>query len=532
MNTIDTETVYDAVIVGGGLAGLTVAYQLRDKNILVLEKEDRFGGRARSEKIGKVTNNIGTQFFSDSDAPTIKMFNELGVTRTYPKPTKVPMALDVNGTYYADATKYFSPKVIGQFIKLVFRCYRKYRVFLLPMNDPRWQELVGGNAKDLHEGIGDELMDFMNLFLRGTCLSKPERTSAGMGAAFGASLDQGKIAIVDNGFDDVTNRLASHVAESVVHSAEVSKVVERNGIVEVAFLHDGKEYTVRAHDGVIAAPAPVVPSFMPELPQSKRNALEGVVYGSITMVSLILKKSVSWERFYALMSDTTIFQGAIDQTRGYAIDKDPNQPIVLNFIVAPYPDEREEIDKLLNMPHEELVAKVIADFKRVVPNVHNLEESLIDSVVTHYPVGEVELSPEYYELLPELEKSVGNIHFCGDYTHRLSFIDGTLWSAFRVARALGSSFVISDEKEKAYFNPPKYGVWGGVALLMTIILTVVGISTGGILGTVATIMGSVSTIGTLLWPNYMPPMKQFYQFGAAITLIGVAIIGVLARLLG
>ena len=30
---------YDAVIIGGGLSGLTTAYLLRNKNILLLEKE-------------------------------------------------------------------------------------------------------------------------------------------------------------------------------------------------------------------------------------------------------------------------------------------------------------------------------------------------------------------------------------------------------------------------------------------------------------------------------------------------------------
>ena len=43
------ETIYDTVIIGGGIAGLTAAYMLRDKNILLLEQEDRFGGRVWSE---------------------------------------------------------------------------------------------------------------------------------------------------------------------------------------------------------------------------------------------------------------------------------------------------------------------------------------------------------------------------------------------------------------------------------------------------------------------------------------------------
>ena len=38
------ETIYDTVIIGGGIAGLTAAYMLRDKKLLLLEQEDRFGG--------------------------------------------------------------------------------------------------------------------------------------------------------------------------------------------------------------------------------------------------------------------------------------------------------------------------------------------------------------------------------------------------------------------------------------------------------------------------------------------------------
>ena len=56
------DITYDAIIVGGGLAGLTTAYMLRDKNILVLEKEARFGGRVLSEQVDGLTNNIGTQY--------------------------------------------------------------------------------------------------------------------------------------------------------------------------------------------------------------------------------------------------------------------------------------------------------------------------------------------------------------------------------------------------------------------------------------------------------------------------------------
>ena len=44
--------VLDTIVVGGGLAGLTAAYRLRDRDILLLEKEEIPGGRQRARKWG------------------------------------------------------------------------------------------------------------------------------------------------------------------------------------------------------------------------------------------------------------------------------------------------------------------------------------------------------------------------------------------------------------------------------------------------------------------------------------------------
>ena len=40
----------DVLILGGGMAGLSAAYFLRDKEWLLLEKEDHFGGNAYQEE--------------------------------------------------------------------------------------------------------------------------------------------------------------------------------------------------------------------------------------------------------------------------------------------------------------------------------------------------------------------------------------------------------------------------------------------------------------------------------------------------
>src|SRR5688572_13316689 len=53
------DVVKDVVIVGGGIAGLTAAWQLRGRDVVLLEAGDRVGGRIRSERRGRYWMNWG-----------------------------------------------------------------------------------------------------------------------------------------------------------------------------------------------------------------------------------------------------------------------------------------------------------------------------------------------------------------------------------------------------------------------------------------------------------------------------------------
>jgi len=50
---------YDTIIIGAGLAGLSSAYELKDKKVLMLEKNDYLGGRILTKKKNGVTYELG-----------------------------------------------------------------------------------------------------------------------------------------------------------------------------------------------------------------------------------------------------------------------------------------------------------------------------------------------------------------------------------------------------------------------------------------------------------------------------------------
>ena len=524
------EEIYDAIIVGGGMSGLVTAYMLRDQRILLLERDGRLGGRVETAMAGDVAYNVGTQFFNDAATSFVDLVNELGIERTHLDPMSVPIAVYVNGQLHDGLRFLMSPGTLLGALKVWSKAYRASRIFLGSHDDPRWHELASRTLAQLQQGDPPTVRTLINAYLRGACVSKPERTSAGIGALLTLDIFKANdVAFAVGGTQSITDAMATRLEHRVVSGAEVVSVTEIDGLVTTRYRRERTEYAVTSRAAVVSTPPPITLDIVPNLPERKRRALERIDYGPIVAVTVFFDRSIPWQRWSTLLCADAVFSGATDVTYGTEADADPANPVICNFFVSIPPDDKDEIRQLLAASDEDIVSSVIADLERVLSD-ERVAAHMIDAGVTRYPIGELELSPEYYrDLLPDLPTPFGNIHFCGDYTHPYSFLEGAALSGFRAARELGSRHVVSDEDEVAFFDPPRWGPVGVSALGSAALLTAAGLLRGGRGGLSASIAGGALFAATASYPFLLPPHRRVYAAVATTSALLGGIISMRSR---
>jgi len=69
----------DVIIVGAGIAGLSAAWELRDRNVIILEATERPGGRIRSFERGDHWLNLGAHVFGGEDTALGRLLTATGI---------------------------------------------------------------------------------------------------------------------------------------------------------------------------------------------------------------------------------------------------------------------------------------------------------------------------------------------------------------------------------------------------------------------------------------------------------------------
>jgi oxygen-dependent protoporphyrinogen oxidase len=413
----------EAVILGAGLSGMTAAYRLRGREIVVLETEDRVGGRTLSGGDDHAWYNLGAQIVGS--ARVADLCRELGLDLVSLR--HADYGLVVNGKFSRGST----PEVLLTRLNLSLAQRLDYgisslrlrrKLHAIPKQDPSEREEL--DRKSLLDVIGRVAPSTMQLH-NACCVNSAgfplDSTSAFIGLvyALGAYLDprtKEDIYGVRGGTQQVTRAIAARLGDGALRlGCDVRSVESQGDSVRVTYgTADGRESVIVADHCVSALPAHAVLRAVEGLTGAKRTALRRLTpYSTLISVSWPVadNRPAPWDGVFFTPVSGSERLGLITNY-GYLAKQDrPELGGYLNtFVSGATADAYQEMadDELLDMHHAELL--------KVFPTAGSLLDRRGARLHRWTNVGLPAMRPGYLTDRRVIREPVGRIVFCGDYT--------------------------------------------------------------------------------------------------------------------
>ena len=420
--------IHDAVIVGGGIAGLAAAWDLRNRDILVLEASDRLGGRIRSEQRGDYWLNLGAHVFSGPGSATGRLVADVGV-ESVPVPGTLA-AIELNGRIVSGGRPELYPfrlplapaerlALMRQGARLRLAVARYQRA-----SEPRPGEtaaetrrrvLAFENDRTFADWLGPMPGDADALFRATVTRStaEPEEISAGQGIGYFAlvwSKGGGLSRNIIGGAGRLIDGIAAEVGNAIVTSADVTNVAERDDVVEVSYTAGGREHMATARHVVMATKAFDTARLAPGLPEDTRHALSAIPYGPTVVMAVLTGETgpMPWDGTYALATPKRSFTMLFNM--GNAVHAEAGH-VRRGGSFMMYRSAHAALE-LFELPEERIEQLFLDDLAAVFPQTRGLvRETRLLKLPQMLPYP----TPGRAALQAALDRPLGRIHLAGDY---------------------------------------------------------------------------------------------------------------------
>jgi protoporphyrinogen oxidase len=437
--------LYDVIIVGAGAAGLGTAYYLRDSglNVLILESSHDIGGRSHTVELAGTSANSGAMFVY-TGTKSEELVNELGIASVPFLPETY--GIHVNGTtVVAEANEdvvaglNLTESEKTELIKFIDTSITEYRDYVNDKTSTgELDKLSGETVADRIGDLQPAVRDIIATAIRGGAVGDAANLSAKYALRYFASYlarEKDNRLFALEGMQAIPRaileRLPAHTVRYNTHVTDVI-LLEEEGVYEVSVTADGGEHKLTAKHIVLAVPAPVVPSVVKNLPGWKTSALNRVASPGSTTLNIVAD-----------------IQG-LPELKDWAFIVTVGMPF--DAIINPVPGGTEETSKanILQLTcygnssgylpgfadDEERVAQWMEDVYTVAPQLRGRVLGVHAQTWQHCFAL---LSPERAAALPELQRSIGSLHFAGDYTSETAGTHGAYTEAERVASVIRAS---------------------------------------------------------------------------------------------
>lgn len=302
---------YDVVIVGGGLAGLSAAYYLKGKKVLIIEGHNRLGGNAKSQSYGKSMTAMGSAYITipDEGDEIDKFLKQTGLKKQF-RMTDPDEPVIMNGQivhgFWAGGTDIKNAdqfKAAAEKFKDVWDNYYP--------EIPCWDDSSSGrsnfNSLDtisftnwLKRELGEvhpHVMEYITLYCWSSFSASPDEISAAQGLNFlTCDLNGDQVLPGGNGMIAQTlfQVLSKRSGIKMTSQSFVVDIKSEGGKSAVCYKDpSGSLKTIRARHCIVANAKMVAKKIITGLSAEQDKAMDGINYRAYLVANIFLKKKVA-----------------------------------------------------------------------------------------------------------------------------------------------------------------------------------------------------------------------------------------------
>ena len=275
--------MYDTIIIGAGISGLAAAWQLKERNILVLEKEPVPGGRIKTRTSHGISYDLGAVFGFSAALLPFPLKSEM-----IDEPD--PLGLWYQGRIYSGTGVITCIAGVDSGLRL------EARSILL--------KLMDGGLPD-YDTISPECLKILNAFFQ--VIHPGEMREYILPRHMDAFCKHDSSHFVGGNtvvIDAFCGELAATACQIRLNRA-VTGIKQKDDTVQVTCLHNGIPSVYYARTVIITTPTPVVQKMIHQADEPCRTFVESLRYGSGIVVAIGLKNVVSPDFSYLVTPDLT-----------------------------------------------------------------------------------------------------------------------------------------------------------------------------------------------------------------------------------
>ncbi len=432
------------VIVGGGFAGLSACYTLMKRGItpLLLEAEERAGGRGMGERVDGFSLDMGAFVFTSTYDTALRLCEELGLPLVpstmkfghHRKGRWVTTTPDQSAWNFARHLRaaltmgFLSPSGMRSGSR-VMREIRRQAEYMSFAGDSPLAEIDDDESfGDYMERLG--VPETLRVTLRGPLemiLGDPDPAGQALMRAYigETMLHSGRVHMPERGIGSLSDALATACSDAIRASTPARRIVVADGAATGVAV-DGE--TIEADAVICAVPGTKVPGLIPELPAETLRALGNVSYSTGCRVVIGMDRSplpAGWHgALYPEDEDTPLL---LDRTAFLPSCAPPGKSI-LDLLIG-----RDRARELIPLDDDEIKRELLGAARRKAPpgsalpgddeglfyRVYRWEEALC--------MGTPGMLAAVADIPGQLAGHIDNLFLAGDYM-RVPSVNGALSS--------------------------------------------------------------------------------------------------------